>query len=144
MIAPVTRADSEPPVISVGYQNLHNGGIDGTDDARLQQMVDRLADADLDAVLLGEARWLDRGDRQLHQVAERLGASFRCRVRSNYYGCDMAVFIREGTLRVAEERHENDAPTRRYAPLRPATEPNMNDPSGRAYPHPRPGWPPPT
>ncbi|MFG1858479.1 endonuclease/exonuclease/phosphatase family protein [Actinomadura geliboluensis] len=106
MTAPATRADDEPLVIGVGYQNLREGGTDGDDDARLQQMVDRLADADLDVVLLGEARWRDRGDRQLHQVAERLGASFRCRVRSNHYGCDMAVFIREDALRVAEERHE--------------------------------------
>jgi endonuclease/exonuclease/phosphatase family metal-dependent hydrolase len=107
MTAPAIRADDEPTVIGVGYQNLREGGIDGDDDARLQQMVDRLADADLDAVLLGEAMWRDRGDRQLHQIAQRLGASFRCRVRSNYYRCDMAVFIREDKLRVAEERHEN-------------------------------------
>lgn len=93
------------PVIDVGYQNLREGGIDGADDYRLQRMLERLTG--LDVVLLGEARWSDRGDRQLHQIARRLGATFRRRVASKYYQCDMAIFVREDKLTVVEERHES-------------------------------------
>lgn len=46
MTAPATRADSEPPVIGVGYQNLREGGLDGADDGRCSGREHQLAPAD--------------------------------------------------------------------------------------------------
>ncbi|WP_131742464.1 endonuclease/exonuclease/phosphatase family protein [Actinomadura roseirufa] len=94
------------PRLRIGYWNLREGGVDHGDDGRLRRMVNLLAAERLDVALLGEARWADHGDRRLHAIAHQMSMTFRRRIPSNYYRCDMAILIREDQLQVVEERHE--------------------------------------
>ncbi|RKS68115.1 endonuclease/exonuclease/phosphatase family metal-dependent hydrolase [Actinomadura pelletieri DSM 43383] len=100
--------------LRLAYWNLHEGGLDGENDERLQQAVQILGAEDLDVVCLGEARWSERGNptgnRRLHQVARELGMTGRYLVPSKYYRCDMAIFLKEDKLQLVEERHEHGMP----------------------------------
>ncbi|QFG22864.1 endonuclease/exonuclease/phosphatase family protein [Actinomadura sp. WMMB 499] len=96
--------------LRVGTYNLRDGGLDGAsaarNDARLKAQLTMLATLRLDLLGLQEAKWGSHGHVRLEQVARWLGMTWKCLVRSNFHGCDIAVLVREGDgIAVTRERH---------------------------------------
>ncbi|OLT31848.1 hypothetical protein BJF79_08620 [Actinomadura sp. CNU-125] len=101
--------------LRVGTYNLRDGGLDGVsafrDDARFKNQLAMLATLRLDLLGLQEAKWGPDGPARLEQAARWLGMTWKCLVRSNFHGCDIAVLVRESAgLSVTRERHLTGPP----------------------------------
>lgn len=70
------------------------GGIN--DDARLQQQLALIKRLDCDLLGLQEATWGARSPRTAEAVAAELGMDWKFLGPSNFYGCDLAAFVRVG------------------------------------------------
>lgn len=97
-------------LLRLGTWNLDRGAIDVNGEKRLWAIVETLRHERLDVVGLVEAKWGPRGNRLLHDIAHRLGMSWRTLVPAARYGCDIALLIREGRIHVVQERHEQQHP----------------------------------
>lgn len=93
-----------PVIIRVGTYNLFEGGLpnlddrddsSGVDDSRLREQIALLASLNLDVLGLQEATWREHSTDLADFVADELGMTWRYVGRSNFYGCDLATFVRE-------------------------------------------------
>ncbi|MBO2464001.1 endonuclease/exonuclease/phosphatase family protein [Actinomadura violacea] len=99
--------------------NLRDGGLDGgtgsaegwRDDTRLKAQMALLRSLRPDLLALQEAKWGLHGSSRLKQVAKWLDMTWTSLAPSNFYGCDIAVLVRESNdLAVTNERHLTGPP----------------------------------
>ncbi|MGP4029699.1 hypothetical protein [Actinomadura sp. 3N407] len=105
----------EPLKVRVGTYNMFEGGLNGDgehqDDARLTEQISMLAPLHLDLLGLQEATWGAGSATRIRHVAQMLGMSWHTVARSNFYGCDIAVLVRESdSLKVTRKHHLTGSP----------------------------------
>lgn len=104
----------EPLKIRAGTYNLFEGGLDGdgdrADDARLNEQICLLSKLRPDLLGLQEATWGACAQTRIRHVAQTLGMSWYTVARSNFYGCDIAVLVRESDYLKVTRRHHLTGP----------------------------------
>ncbi|TDD59069.1 endonuclease/exonuclease/phosphatase family protein [Actinomadura rubrisoli] len=115
----------KPPTIRVGTYNLFKGGVagladhdraaefgcPGLDTTRLRDQLAMLSRLNLDFLGLQEATWGAHSPDLMNFVADELGMFPCCVGPSNFYGCDLAAFVRQNDhLTVEDVTHLNGPP----------------------------------
>ncbi|WP_242891083.1 hypothetical protein [Actinomadura litoris] len=120
-----TEPRDKPVILRVGTYNLFEGGLANLadhnrpgdigepdlDDSRLRKQLGLLSRHNFDVVGLQEATWGVHSPELEKLIAAELGMRWSFVGRSNFYGCDLATFVRTGdNLTVEHVEHLTGAP----------------------------------